>query len=139
MVVCSTCLVFTSQKSKEGWGCCWWSSQGKDWSQVSSQATKAMNLYYAFVENRDNVFFSLDSHDMRNSPKKMQYPETDLFVSGLLAQYELVKTLRWIREEAEKRRPCSRVILIYFKIQRAACICGTQGSQEIGSNDVLSM
>jgi len=54
----------------------------------------ARALYSASEELREIVGFFFDFHDIRESPKQMEYPMTDLCVVGHVAQSKSLKPQR---------------------------------------------
>jgi hypothetical protein len=50
-------------------------------SQMSSQVAVDKALYSALEEDQDTVICFLAFHDIRDDPKKKQYPLVDLLVS----------------------------------------------------------
>ena len=67
---------------------------------MSSQAVVAMALYSASAEDRETVACFLDFQEIRESPRKMQNPVTDLRESGQPAQSASQNPLRCSAEVA---------------------------------------
>lgn len=89
-------------------------------NQVNSVEMEAMARYYASTEDRETIVYFLDSQEMREWPKNMQYPVKYFLVSGQEAQSESQKPLRWSEDVEDKRIPCSGAFLIYLRILWAA-------------------
>ena len=62
-------------------------------SQVISQVALAIALYSASAEERETIGCFLDFHEIKESPRKMQKPVTDLRESGHRAQSESAKAV----------------------------------------------
>ena len=67
--------------------------------------SEAKARYSASVDERDTTFCFLDFQQMREDPRMMQKPVTDLLVSGHLAQSESAKADSFKSQEEEKRIP----------------------------------
>lgn len=68
-------------------------SLNKEDNQTTSHVAFAIDLYSAFVDDLDTVCCFLDFQENNESPKNTQKPETELRVSGQVAQSESEKAL----------------------------------------------
>jgi hypothetical protein len=66
----------------------------------------AMALYSASAEDLETMDYFLERHEMRESPKKMQKPVTDLRVSEHPAQSESQNPLNCKELVEGKNNPC---------------------------------
>uniref|UniRef100_A0A7N2REG5 Uncharacterized protein n=1 Tax=Quercus lobata TaxID=97700 RepID=A0A7N2REG5_QUELO len=64
-----------------------------------------MALYSASIENLEIVDCFFDFQETNESLIKMQYPVTDLLVSGKDAQFESLNPLTWNSKLAEMKTP----------------------------------
>jgi hypothetical protein len=73
-----------------------------------------MDLYSASADDLETVCYFLDFHDIKESPKKIQKPVTDLLESGQLAQSESQKDFNCKDEFVGKKMSYAGEDLIYF-------------------------
>jgi hypothetical protein len=94
-------------------------SASRDINHCSSQAAKERDLYSASVELLETVFCFLALHEIREVPRKKQYPDVDLLVSTQFAQSASAKPSNWIVEVLEKNNPLPGVPLRYLTTLQA--------------------
>ena len=80
-----------------------------------SQVVIAMTRYLALAEDLETMDCFLECQEMRESPKKMRKPVTDLWVSEHLAQSESQNPLSCMGFVEEKNKPCPEVPLRYCR------------------------
>ncbi|MCI02637.1 hypothetical protein A2U01_0023671, partial [Trifolium medium] len=80
-------------------------SCNKNINHCNSQDAKDNDRYSASDELRDTVFCFLARQDMRDEPKKKQYPDVDLLVSKQFAQSVSAKPRICMEELRGKNKP----------------------------------
>lgn len=81
---------------------------------------EASARYSASEEERDTVVCFLERQEMRDAPRKMQKPVTDLRVKEQEAQSESLKALSCNGESDAKNRPYAGAFLMYLRMRIAA-------------------
>ena len=73
-----------------------------------------MALYSASTENLETTDCFLDFHEIKESPKKTQYPVVDLLVSTQDAQSTFVYAFKCKSDLDDKRIPWPGIPLMYY-------------------------
>ena len=87
----------------------------------------AIALYFTSADDLETVDYFFDFQETNESPMNIQYPVTDLLVSGHEVQSEFVKPFTCNSELTEKKIPLPGSFFKYCKTLSAASRCGFLG------------
>ena len=85
-------------------------------SQTISLVTVAMALYSDSTEDLDTTCCFLHFQEIKESPRKMQKPKTDLLVSGHAAQSASQYDLSFNSDSADRNKPWPGLLFKYLRI-----------------------
>ena len=85
-------------------------------SHTISLVTMAIALYSDSAEDLDTTCCFLHFQEIKESPRKIQNPKTDLLVSGHAAQSASQYDLSLNSDSANKNQPCPGLLFKYLRI-----------------------